>query len=304
MKRKIFLFLFILLFSGCSSTKTKYVFTSIFGPLPCKYIVLSDNYKSIYYEHIVGDSKKIDTILFYICGSGRESLQYYLKEYFKGLDGNVKIYALQKRYISNRSTGLFKPGKEYRINNTLAQRIRDNSEFINFILKSEAIKDKRIVIFGVSEGGTIAPEIAYNTPECTHLAVLGEGGMKGIDSFRIWGRQNGIDFDKKYKLMKKEPHKSIECKWWLSALDYDPMNYLKQMDISMFYGMGAKDHNVPVESLHYLRDTFDNYGKRNLEIKFYPDCNHFLMDSEGKSHIKDYMRDISLWWQRNSRSCN
>ncbi len=249
---------------------------------------LRDGYKSIYYKHTIGDKEKIDTILFFITGSGHSSLQYYLSSYFQGLVGNVKIFALQKRYVSNRSTGIFKTKKDYDETNTINKRVNDNIDFINHILRHEHIQGGiNIVILGVSSGGRVAPEVAYNIPQCTHLAVLGDGGMKGIESFRIWGKKNGINFDKKYHEMKNDPNKTDKkilgqytYKWWLSVLDSDPMNYLIKIDVPIFYSAGEKDDMMP-----------------NLKVVLYPDCNHVLVDSKGNSFLKKYMRDLSLCWQ-------
>lgn len=304
MKRNfpIIAFLSCFFIFGCSSTKLGYFCKSIVNPIPVHDMVLDDSCRHLYYSMTIGDEEKVDTILFFITGTGNASLQYYLKSYFQGLTGNIHIFALQPRHVTNRETGIFQPSEAYNQENTFRIRVEDNIKFILQTLANNRTSYKRIVVFGVSAGGTVASVAASVVPDVTHLVVLGEGGMKELDAFRLWGRKYGIDFDQEYKKIKADPDSTKKkflgehtYKWWASYLEVNPMDYLHSLEIPMLFCAGKKDEMVPVESLYYLRDRFEELGKTNLTVKLYPDCNHVLIDSKGISHRIYFMKFVSSW---------
>jgi esterase/lipase len=260
---------------------------------------LSDGYKANYYTFNFGNQDSIDTYLFFITGSGHASVQY-TRHYLKDLPGNVKVFTLQKRYVGHWTTGLFEPSKDFDKTYCISNLQRDQLEFVRYILAKENTQGKRVVVLGVSEGGVMAPAIAATIPEITHLVVLGTGGMKGLDSFKIWGQKQGIDFEDIYQKVKlgatDKKFLQYTYKWWLEMLKADPMKDLSRLDIPIFYGMGDKDDKVNTATLFYLRDEFIRLGKPNLTLQLYPDCNHILVDSKGNSHSKEFLHDISTWW--------
>ena len=180
-------------------------------PLKPYEVKLSDGHVSTYYTVQKGEVKETDSLLFFVGGSGHVSHNYYLQSYFEELPGNITIYALQKRYVGHRETGLFHPSDSFARDNHYLQLVQDQKEFIQFILANSGQRDNRVIIFGVSEGGNIAAQLASEIPEATHLVMLGSGGMVGIDEFRLWGQHHSINFDQIYQAVKQHPD-SIEKK--------------------------------------------------------------------------------------------
>ena len=288
--------------TGCSSKIGMFVSANV-SPLEQHHVPLGDGYKATYYQVQIGDSRKTDAVVFFIGGSGNTSLNYYLEPYFEGLDGNVTVYALQKRYVGHRETGQFKPSNQFHQYNHYLQLVNDQKDFINSLIKNESLTGKKIIIFGVSEGGNIAAQLASEIPQVTHLMVLGSGGMVGIDEFRIWGKKYNIDFDKLYQQVKEHPD-SIKrlavgqtYKYWASVLPVNPMDYLKTITIPILYVVGGEDEMMPVESVYFLQNEFKRLRKQNLTVKVYQGCNHVLKDSSGKSHRGDMLRFASKWWR-------
>jgi len=287
--------------NGCSSKVGHFVAANV-SPLPQNEIQLSDGYKATYYYYKKGDVEDTDTLLFFIGGSGHASLNYYLRPYFKGLNDNVGIYALQKRYIGHRETGVFEASEKFHQFNYFSQWLKDQREFVNRILEKHDDTVKNIVIFGVSEGGNTAAALASEISQITHLVILGSGGMKGIDEFRLWGKNNNIDFDSFYQEVNKYPE-SIEkrgvgktYKYWASVLPVEPMDYFKKIDVPILVAIGEKDEMVPIESVNFLADEFKKLRKHNLTVKIFPDCNHVLTDTSGKSHRSEFLQYAYTWW--------
>lgn len=292
----------ILLVSGCSTMPSMFISATI-NPLKPYSIKMSDDYHANYYVLNKGVDNDSGSILFFIGGSERASKNYYLKSYFKNIANSTTVYALQKRHIGHRETGLQEPSNSYHQNNHYVQLVKDQKEFIQSILSKINHSNKKIIILGVSEGGNIASQLASEVPQTTHLVTIGSGGMVGIEEFRAWGKKQNINFDKVYEQVKKDPD-SIEKKilgqtyrYWSSVLPVKPMSSLKKLDIPILAIIGEQDEMVPVESVRFLSSEFERLGKENLTVKIVPDSNHALKDSSGKENRGEIMKFVSEWWQ-------
>ena len=298
-----FLLVLIMFFiSGCSTKPGMFILATI-NPLKPYSIKMSDDYHANYYVLNRGVNNKFGSILFFIGGSERASKNYYLKSYFDNISKSTTVYALQKRHIGHRETGLSEPSNSYHQYNHYVHLVKDQKEFIQSILSKINHSNKKIIILGVSEGGNIASQLASETPQITHLVTIGSGGMLGIEEFRTWGKKQNINFDKVYEQVKKDPD-SIEMKilgqthrYWSSILPVNPMSSLKKLDIPILAIIGEQDEMIPVESVHFLRSEFKRLGKENLTVKIVPDSNHALKDSSGKDNRGEIMQFASEWWQ-------
>ena len=288
---------------GCASKLGVFVSASV-EPLEPNPVQLSDGYEAVYYKIQKGALEETDTLMFFIGGPGHASLNYYLENYFEDLPGDVTIYALQKRHVRHMETGMFPASQEFLENNHFLQLMKDQKEFIDATIAKQDKRPKRVVLFGVSEGGNIAAAIAAYTPEITHLMVLGSGGMKGIDEFRIWGKQNGVDFDKLHQEVKQHPDSISRTslghtyKYWASVLSVEPMKYYQKISIPVLAAIGGADEMVPVETVEFMRDEFNRLGKKNLTVKIYADSNHALVDASGQSHRKTFLEAATVWWSK------
>jgi pimeloyl-ACP methyl ester carboxylesterase len=303
MSGKLIDFLFVLVVSltgGCSTKVGMFVAATI-NPIKPSEIKLSDGYVATFYTLQKGSSETSDSILFFVGGSGHVSKRYYLRSYFEELPEKITIYALQKRFVGHGETGLFEPAESFHQYNDYPQLVQDQNEFIRFILTRQDHLSKRVIIFGVSEGGNIAVQLAAEIPQATHLIILGSGGMTGIDEFRLWGKNRNIDFNQIYQVVEKDPD-SIEkkvlgqtYKYWASFLPVNPMDSLKRLEIPILAAIGSRDEMTPVESVSFLRSEFEKLGKENLTVKIFPDCDHVLNDSSGRNHRGEFFEFVSQW---------
>jgi pimeloyl-ACP methyl ester carboxylesterase len=303
-KTAVFHAILVLLFFNCAGFDRMVMLTLMeLYPSRMRTVRLSDGYEAAYYTFTLGDKKKTDTVMFAVWGSGHASVQLF-RFLLKDMPGHVRVFALQKRHVPHNGTDFDEPSRDYFENDMPSRRTADQVEFIRRVLSDDANRKNRIVLFGASEGGTIAPAIAVQIPEITHVAVLGDGGMKGLDSFRIWGRKHGVDFDALYEKVTKNPATDrfvLGCtyRYWKEMLQTDPMAGLAGLDIPLFYAMGSKDESVPLESLFYLQSRFAELKKGNLTVKVYDGCNHELEDEKGDSRLKEYSADLHEWLSRN-----
>lgn len=61
-----------------------------------------------------------------------------------------------------------------------------------------------------------------------------------------------------------------------SNYSYNPLPYLKEIDVPMLYIMAGKDINIPTKSIVEFLDNFKQEAKKDITIKVYPDAGHYL----------------------------
>jgi pimeloyl-ACP methyl ester carboxylesterase len=298
MKFQLSVIVTVLIFTGCSSKTTLFV-QSIVSPVSYKSITFEDNASSLYYTLHKGKHPK--TVIFFIPGSGYSSLQYYFKEYFKDFHAPADIYALQKRHIQNRTTGLLGKPKYFDRDNTFTQWITDQKYFIHTVLNSYPDRYTKVILLGISEGATVAVKLSLNLPQVTHLAILGGGAYAQGKELRILYKNQGIDFDTIYADIHRHPHSlkrnflGHPYRYWSPILSVEPMRFYEQINIPVLAAIGEKDQNTPVESARFLKESFQTLNKKNLTYLEYSGCDHFLNDADGINHKKEFFDALIRW---------
>jgi dienelactone hydrolase len=61
-----------------------------------------------------------------------------------------------------------------------------------------------------------------------------------------------------------------------SNYSYDPLPYLKEIEVPMLYIMAGKDVNMPTKSIVEFLDKFKQDAGKDLTIKIYPNAGHYL----------------------------
>jgi pimeloyl-ACP methyl ester carboxylesterase len=299
--RILSLFVFSLVFalSGCTTIqRTAHMYGSKAPPL------LSFQYKdggsSIYYSFTVGNALQPDTVVFFYGGTGCPSWKSVMPGYVSGLTVSARVFVLNKRFVPDRSTGLFDCGREFHLANNPDQWVADYSEFIMAQISSIAPKPKNIVLVGVSEGALIATKVAGLSSEITHLAIIGSGGYSMRESLATLKQRSAIwfDVDSGWKKIAADP-RSIEkdwygnpYRWWSDVMDIDPLPDFLKLNIPIIVGIGEKDESVPVESALFLESKFKEAGKNNLILKVYPESDHRL-NGNGISHRNEFFAELS-----------
>lgn len=242
-----------------------------------------DGGESIYYEFTVGGGSA-ETFIFFYGGSGCASWKSVLPGYVEGLSVPAKVFVLNKRYVSDRSTGLFGCTRDFYQYNNLGQWVSDYSDFIWSQINESGYKPKNIVLVGVSEGALPAVRVAAKLPIVTHLAIISSGGYTMRTSLKTLYKKGDVffDVDAGWREIAANPN-SIDdfwygntYRWWSQIMDYDPMPYFLALDIPILLGVGEDDESVPVESAYYLKTELQKVGKKNLKLKVYPMADHRL----------------------------
>ncbi|ACM19300.1 hydrolase or acyltransferase, alpha/beta fold family [Geotalea daltonii FRC-32] len=296
---RVLLLLFFFLLSGCTLIQRSVHMYGSEAPSP-----LSFHYKdcgsSIYYTFTVGDASKVDTLLFFYGATGCPSWKAVMPSYVGGLTVNARIFVLNKRFVPDRSTGLFGCGQEFHLANNPEQWSADYSEFIVAQIGSTAPTPRNIVLVGVSEGALTATKVAGSNPAVTHLAIIGSGGYsmrKSLSTLRekglIW-----FDVESGWKKIATDS-RSIEkswygnpYRWWSDVMDIEPLPDFLKLYIPILVGIGEQDESVPVDSARFLESKFKEAGKNNLTLRVYPAADHRL-NAAGTSYRGEFFAELS-----------
>lgn len=258
-----------------------------------------DGGSSVYYTFTVGQGSPPDTVLFFYGGTGCPSWKAVMPGYVGGLAADARVFVLNKRFVADRSTGLFGCGRDFHLANNLGQWVTDYAEFITAQLATIAPRPRNVVLVGVSEGAFPAVKVAASSPAVTHLAIIGSGGYTMRRSLATLKQKGAIHFDVEagWKTIAADPD-SIERtwygnphRWWSEVMDIDPLPDYSKLEIPILVGIGEQDESVPVESARFLDFALANAGKRNLTLKVYPDADHRL-NVGGQSKRADFFAEL------------
>jgi len=299
--------LLALFLGGCSDSGS-YLLESCVNPLKPVEFIQPDGYRSLAYNFKIGN-RQPDTVLFFIGGSGCHSLKYYLRQYLDGLSGNIAVFALQKRAVGDRMTGIFGCPPGFWKSDYFDQWLSDQSAFIARTLNAIQPAPKRAAIASVSEGAMTAAAIAAANKNITHLVIIGAGGMKQIDELRLLTSNNESpgDIEVKYREIGADPGNTEKTlydhsfKYWSSVLAVDPLLYFEKIEVPVIIGFGEADTSVPVESTLLLKERMRSMGKTNVNLIIYPGADHAL--KAGKhNYRKAFFQAVSKWLRQPAAS--
>lgn len=284
--------------SGCTTIQRTAHMYGNEAPPPVSF-QYKDGGSSTYYSFNVGGAPQPDTIVFFYGATGCPSWKSVMPGYVGGLTVNAHVFVLNKRFVADRSTGLFDCGREFHLANNPDRWVADYSEFIAAQISAVAPKPKNVVLVGVSEGALPATKIAALSPAITHLAIIGSGGYSMRKSLATLKQKGTIGFDVNsgWEKVVTDP-RSIEkdwygnpYRWWSDIMDIDPITDFLKLDIPILVGIGAQDESVPVESVYFLETKFKETGKGNLIVRIYPGADHRL-SANGVSYRSEFFAEL------------
>lgn len=296
---RVFITALLFAVSGCTTLERTAHMYSNDAPPPQTFLYKAGG-SSIYYSFTVGDEPLPDTTVFFYGGTGCPSWKSVMPAYVNGLTVAARVFVLNKRFVADRSTGLFDCGRDFNLANNPDQWVADYSEFISAQINAIAPKPRNVVLVGVSEGALTATKVAGRLSEVTHLSIIGSGGFSMRKSLTTLGQRGAIwfDVDSGGKKIAEDP-RSVEknwygnpYRWWSDILDIEPLPDFLKLNIPILVGIGEQDESVPVESAYFLESKFKEAGKNNLILAIYPGANHRL-SGNGISHRSGFFAELS-----------
>lgn len=224
--------------------------------------------------------------------------------------------------------GVEKPGmtkdtrnkEEYLKLNSLEQRAADCIMVINHIRATEPRWNGKIILYGHSEGATLAAYLTPLIPKVTATVMLsggcgmslkdellilnkkyGDPGIKGLfNRYRVNGYISSMIF-----LSQLFPESTYTCvgkgntlKYWSTIGYYNPLYTLEKVSTPLYVAHGSEDMNCPVESAEILVNHFTALGKTNLHYQRYEGYDHSYNDQEGNNHFGTVADEAFAWLEK------
>ncbi|MFW6363161.1 MAG: alpha/beta hydrolase [Spirochaeta sp.] len=164
-----------------------------------------------------------------------------------------------------------------------------------------------VILFGLSEGGLLAPRI-YNEMKhrsrVSKLVVWGAGGFSQAESFRVLSRspipmpdayrRECARIDEVVEAVEQDPQstRAWYLGWpfvrWNSFFAYTPADEYHSITIPVLFVQGRNDFSSPVESVYHIRDTVGS----NTYTYWFREMGHIPEDDK---EIEQLLNDIAVW---------
>ena len=225
-------------------------------------------------------------------------------DYAAGLPPGTWVWAMNKRGVADRSSGLGDCGEGFDAINRPQQWVTDHTDFVRHQLAGLPQPPSAVVLVGVSEGAWVAGRLARDPSlGVTHLVLVGSGAWTMRQIVTALGRgRPWLSVQASLQAVDRQPDRldlrwwGHPHRWWSNVLDLNPLDDLLAMDVPILAAMGDRDSSVPSEALKALADAFLKAGKNNLLPCLYPGADHTLA-SAGRQHRADVYQALAHWVQ-------
>jgi pimeloyl-ACP methyl ester carboxylesterase len=251
-------------------------------------------------------------VIVLIDGSGCGKFSTRLAGFFDQYAGSLDVYFLEKAHIANDAPA--QPETclaEYERADRLERRVADIVQFLEREPRLKAAGEHSIALLGFSDGGAVAPQVAANSRKIGRLAVIGAGGMKQSDEFRLFAARGVQPYahpsikdtlDATFADIARHPMAvdkrffGHSYSFWSARLFHDPLATYARLDIPVVVAMGEKDESVPIESGRLLQRFFAQRPGADFTFFEFPEANHGLA-ANGKAHLKPFIARLVRWFK-------
>jgi len=199
---------------------------------------------------------------------------------------------------------------------SLDWRANSASLVIDHVLGELHVDSSQIIVWGHSEGSQVAPAVAVENKNVTHVIAMMGNALNHLYDFILMERVsalNGeksndeaqatidslyVEFEKIYadpKSTTKEWYGETYYKWSSFTLN-PPLDNMLKLDIPILYVAGGNDRQS-ILNMDYAKLEFLRKGKHNLTYKVFPNCDHFFMESKtdrsGNKEWIDHLDEVN-----------
>lgn len=193
---------------------------------------------------------------------------------------------------------------DYWNRNTLQQRVMDAAQIIGR-LRQERWWDRRLVIFGGSEGGAVAAMLAPLVPETKAVIIFSSGiGVPVGDLIRaaipppLAAEAPRIFAEAKSNPTGDKRWAGASYRWWADAVEVTAAKMLLQTTAPILLIHGTRDQSAPVSTARATRNLLAHQGRRNLTYLEYEGFDHFMKDAAGVDHRPAVLKDAATWLRK------
>ena len=206
----------------------------------------------------------------FVHGAGRASRQDAsgLADYFQSR--GIAVLGYDKRGVGE-SGGVY-VGRRNASEANLTLLARDAVAGIKLLRGHESIDPEQIGLWGLSQAGWIVPIAAVIDGE-VRFTILRSGPTVTVGEELYYSDLTGDDTTRRAALSQQEISRLLAER---GPSGFDPIPYLKQMDMPGLWLFGSADESIPIpETIAHLDDLVDNYG-RDFTYRVWQGADHGL----------------------------
>lgn len=253
-----------------------------------------------------------------VAGSGKADRDGNVQDMPMNMYKDLATFLTKQGYITLRydKRGIGKSEGNY-MEAGLSDFIQDAADLVSYLKDHRQVNAKRVYILGHSEGALIAPAVHEKTP-VSGLILLAGGAEPSIDllprqnerafqelnalpGFKGWFIRTFKVTDRSRKTNEKIFKKIAEsdqavmrikgatfnAKWLRETMQYNVVDYLKEVTCPVLAITGAKDVQVPPEHAEKVAA----YTQGEAEWHIIPDMNHVLKKYDGEHTMLSVMKE-------------
>ncbi|MFQ2313993.1 alpha/beta hydrolase family protein [Aeromonas dhakensis] len=267
--------------------------------------------------YLVQHAHDPDTLLLILQGSDCNSvlnIDSILSDY-KNVWPEADILLIEKYGINRKLKYSTDPARkdcpaQYLEKDSPAQRVADIKAVLDIVRKNGQYKT--FILLGGSEGAVIANLVTVEVDYIDATIAFNGGGRWFIDdvSHSIAAEhKNPAAARKEVDDFKGFAEHALNSKpfelevsghgyhWWQQMLSIDQLDTLKKVNSPLLIIQGGMDTSVSPQKTDELVQRLKEFGKSNIEYRYYKELDHGLKNSDGKSQHKEVVKDMNIWLQ-------
>ncbi|MGI8548451.1 MAG: alpha/beta hydrolase family protein [Gemmatimonadaceae bacterium] len=174
---------------------------------------------------------------------------------------------------------------------TTANLADDTRAALAYLRGRRDIDSRRLFLIGHSEGGIIAPLVAWTDPSLKGIVLLAGAARPGMDIMRAQNRYNiqtdtsipAAGRDSAMKAREVMLNTAVSSQPWTRYFaTYDPAVTARKVHTPVLILQGANDRQVSPDQAEMLEATFRSGGNKDVTTRVFPGLDHlFLTDATG-----------------------
>lgn len=207
------------------------------------------------------------------------------------------------------------------------ETVDDAISAVALLRQTEKINPTRIFVLGHSLGGMMNPRIAGKDKNIAGFIIMAgltrpieqaileqtryifslQGPLTEEGKQKLTELENQIAKIRALKEQAENPEEAIlgaYPAYWLDLRNYSPTEEAKKIDRPLLILQGKRDYQVTEKDFNNFKQALE--GKRNVNFKLYPACNHLFIEGKGLITPNEYLymagnvsseviEDIALW---------
>lgn len=166
---------------------------------------------------------------------------------------------------------------------------------IEFIKTQDRFEYSYIGLVGMSQGGWIAPVAETKSEDVSFIASL--SGATVITDEQLLHEEIHNISEYTYPFIAKmiapiTTNRLKKMEHFSSFAGFDPIPYLKDVDVPVLFAFGEGDKNVPVSA---CIERLEENGLNDYEIRTYPNGGHAIIDIESNTVSKRCLNDLATF---------